>query len=221
MPGNAVIDELVSRWDEARARGEETSIEELCRDHPELVEPVSQIIALRQADLSGTTTSGSPGPRRTRRHRPRAAPPRRFPVRSDWHDGLRPPEQAGEIGRLGPFRVMNLLGAGGMGSVYRAIDTQLGRSVALKVMQAPRADSERPGPGSSARPEPPRRCSTTMSSRSTSSARTTASSTWPCPCSTVRRSATGSSRVPRSRWRRSCGSGARPPRAWPLPTSSG
>jgi len=42
--------------------------------------------------------------------------------------------------RLGPYELVALIGAGGMGEVHRAIDTRLGRSVAIKVLHAEHGD---------------------------------------------------------------------------------
>jgi hypothetical protein len=47
---------------------------------------------------------------------------------------LAPAQGPGELGRLGDFRVLRVLGRGGMGVVFEAEDTRLGRRVAVKAM---------------------------------------------------------------------------------------
>ncbi|MFN7973697.1 MAG: protein kinase [Acidobacteriota bacterium] len=44
---------------------------------------------------------------------------------------------------IGPFELQDVLGTGGMGTVYRAVDTRMGRRVALKVLRADLAADER------------------------------------------------------------------------------
>ena len=46
--------------------------------------------------------------------------------------------------RVGPYEILSLIAAGGMGEVYRAHDPRIGRDVAIKVLQAPfSADADR------------------------------------------------------------------------------
>jgi serine/threonine protein kinase len=66
--------------------------------------------------------------------RAQPAAPSRAGGSSLGYEFLAPPERPDEIGRLGPYRVLQLLGQGAMGMVFRAEDTSLGRFVALKVM---------------------------------------------------------------------------------------
>jgi len=52
--------------------------------------------------------------------------------------------------RLGPCEILAAIGAGGMGEVYRARDTRLGRDVAIKVLPAGLAGDPHPSTGSGA-----------------------------------------------------------------------
>lgn len=52
------------------------------------------------------------------------------------------PEQPDELGKLGEYRVLELIGVGGMGVVFRAKDPRLERIVAVKVMRSELAADE-------------------------------------------------------------------------------
>ena len=45
--------------------------------------------------------------------------------------------------RLGPYEITAQIGIGGMGEVYRATDTDLGRDVAIKVLEGFAQDADR------------------------------------------------------------------------------
>src|SRR5271163_1394765 len=42
--------------------------------------------------------------------------------------------------RLGPYEILAPIGAGGMGEVWKATDTRLGRTVAIKVLSGPHSE---------------------------------------------------------------------------------
>jgi eukaryotic-like serine/threonine-protein kinase len=57
------------------------------------------------------------------------------PPQSNLYPFLRPPRQEGDLGQLGNYRVVRLLGSGGTGYIFHAEDIDLQRPVALKVLK--------------------------------------------------------------------------------------
>ena len=75
---------------------------------------------------------------------PPTAPGDETPGDSPAFPVLAPPVEPEEIGRLGNYRVLRLLGRGGMALVFHAEDVALRRAVALKVMR-PDLDQDQEG----------------------------------------------------------------------------
>jgi eukaryotic-like serine/threonine-protein kinase len=60
---------------------------------------------------------------------------------SNWLNLTKSYMPLSEGDELGPYKILGLIGAGGMGEVYRAKDSRLGRSVAVKVLPEHLADN--------------------------------------------------------------------------------
>ena len=124
-PADPSVEGLLSRWHALRQQGQNPAAEELCAGSPELLGELRRGLAAL-ASMEGFLGAGGTPSLTT--PLPDARPP-------DAAAGLRPPQGPGELGRLGGYRVLKLLGQGGRGAVFLAEDVQLERQIALKVMR--------------------------------------------------------------------------------------
>jgi hypothetical protein len=121
-PGSseARIEKLAQRWKDLQDTSQNISVEVVCADFPELLPAVRDWLAKfgkMEAFLATQAPSADT-------------------LRGSWSPDniLAAPQGPDELGRLGGYRVLKLIGQGGMGKVYLAEDLQLKRRVALKVL---------------------------------------------------------------------------------------
>src|SRR5262249_5397643 len=121
---------------------------ELCAACPELLSQLKQhlqdVAAMEQflQDSAGRSTPPLKATLTTADSTPSPDPAGAQPLLAGvTHPPLAPAQQEAELGRLGGYRLLQVLGKGGMGIVYLAEDPSLQRHIALKVMRGEVAES--------------------------------------------------------------------------------
>jgi WD40 repeat protein/serine/threonine protein kinase len=133
--------DLLSLWEEGRRLGVDRAAEELCTSCPELLaelkDRIATLRALNQAfddGASSTIVASSSGTNAGRDGNPYGDADTQ-----ELYDCLGPPQSPQQLGQLGSYRIVKLIGAGGMAGVFQAFDEPLGRFVAIKVLRPRRA----------------------------------------------------------------------------------
>src|SRR5687767_7574692 len=138
------IAELLLRWEEARRQGREPMPEELCADgagaaSPELIDQLRQRIAAIRA-MEERLGMASPEVAPTLADSSSAGPGQggQQPPTLPFDSTQPPPEVAHPPISIPGYERIEVIDQGGMGIVYRAVQTRLQRTVAVKMMAAPR-----------------------------------------------------------------------------------
>ena len=115
------IDELLEQLEEAHERGQDLTVEEVCADHPELIEPLRQRWQklMRFNEAYGTRREST------------AEVERKVSAMPENMNGKHVVVQA-------KLQIHDFVDRGGLGDVYRAEDPELGREVAIKLLRADR-----------------------------------------------------------------------------------
>jgi WD40 repeat protein/tRNA A-37 threonylcarbamoyl transferase component Bud32 len=113
----------------------------------ELVETVMERLCRLPGEVAGssggpTAVDASPAQSSLDTPPPPGPSARRPEPTQEVYAFLAPPQRPGEIGRLGGYRVLQVLGQGGMGVVFAGEDVRLKRKVALKAMRPALAADE-------------------------------------------------------------------------------